>query len=598
MTHFQCICHRSRSTGYSLEQRLEQRVFDVSPGLSLAVGSSQAVARIATADRALIAIGNVRLDDGIELARRVGASPQADDLEVLLHHFALEDVGCFRNLDGDFAVVIGDSHGRIILARDPFGVYQLFYNPSSERIAISTTASGAADDPMRMEMGYIADFLVNGSGPSTSTIYHGVRPVAPGSFIAVTGQTLNETQYWSQQDIGEDSKIDEQDAIDQFRTLFFRSVANRMAGAGATWAHLSGGLDSSSIVCAAEFMARNGSTPHRLAGTLTLTDNLGDGDEAVYVDAVLRDYPSVNERVTDWWPWQGDELVPELPDQPTGTEPMYRRDRYIRDRLRAVGCKVMLSGHGSDHYLSGSLMYLADLVARGHLLAASHDSMTWAVEKRCSVYDVIKSSIVMPLTPRWLRPGRRSRSAGPPQWLDDDFVRRYELKTRRLASEMYAGSPGSQFQAARKFEIREVSRGLTIDQHGLEHRYPFLSRRLVEFALSLPARLIIRPHARKWILRSAMQGVLPDEVRVRRGKGGVGARIRWALNAESARIATLTESPILEELGCIRGDMLRRAVKRVQSGRRRRMVDLYATLALETWLQLRSGRWPERAMAA
>ena len=69
-----------------------------------------------------------------------------------------------------------------------------------------------------------------------------------------------------------------------------------------------------------------------------------------------------------------------------------------------------------------------------------------------------------------------------------------------------------------------------------EMRYPFLSRPLVEFSLRLPVHMRIRPFGRKWILRQAMTGVLPEPIRMRQAKGGIDSRIIWAMQQERTRI--------------------------------------------------------------
>jgi asparagine synthase (glutamine-hydrolysing) len=225
--------------------------------------------------------------------------------------------------------------------------------------------------------------------------------------------------------------------------------------------------------------------------------------------------------------------------------------------------------------------------------------MKWAVVKRSSIYKMAMTNIVNPIYPVGLRRVLRPSSIKLPRWLDPTFQKRYDADSLSLGITMHATPLGRKFQSGRTFELKEVTRALVPPPVGrLEQRYPFLSRRLVDFSLTLPVPLIIQPHARKWILRSAMAGILPEDVRLRRGKGGSGARIRWALSTEAPRIAALTEAPILEELGCVRGDVLRDEIERVQTGRARHMIDLYATLTLETWLRTWADRWPAAIRAA
>src|SRR6185312_3458898 len=124
-------------------------------------------------------------------------------------------------------------------------------------------------------------------------------------------------------------------------------------------------------------------------------------------------------------------------------------------------------------------------------------------------------------------------------------------------------------------------------------RYPFCHRPLVEFALSLPAEMCRRPNARKWILREAMRGYLPELIRTRRWKGAFDGRVAWTLMHARDRVDALLDRPMLAELGCIDVAPLRAALARATTldGEVERGHVLNA-LALELWLRVRAGRWP------
>jgi len=601
MSHFACTCSFTLSTPTATTdteyaQRTPSCVTLSVPGIRICVDNCDVnVARLVIGDRQLVAIGDARLEFTTDSCR---PDPGETDLAFVLKLFARKGIECLRLLDGEFALVIADSAGCLILARDAFGVVPLYYATRQSGILAATTAE-AIGDRSRLNMSYVADFLVNGSGPQDTTIYDGVLPVRGGCAIVASRSGVVGTTYWEPPVVKPLDGIGESEATEEFRRLFCQSVAAKVSGQPTTWAHLSGGLDSSSIVCIAQHMAGEAKIPNGLAGTITLSDQLGAGNEVAFVDAVLRDYPLPNMRIADWWPWRDDGRPPAPTDQPTPECPYYSRDRFIEESLQAAGCGVVLTGVGADHYMGGHLTYMADYFTEGRLGTVAHELWQWAVAKRVSVYQMARTNIVHPLMPQALRRYLHPRSARVPAWLAPEFRRRFNPASYLFANKAQGGPIGHKFQTTRALEVREIGRSMRPrGPSGLRYRYPYLSRELVAFALALPPSMVIRPHARKWILRSAMRGVLPDEVRLRRGKGGTGARVRWALNTESRRIALLTRSLVLEELGCVRGDVLRREVERVQAGRARHVTELYTTLALETWLQIWAGRWPEKAEVA
>jgi asparagine synthase (glutamine-hydrolysing) len=130
----------------------------------------------------------------------------------------------------------------------------------------------------------------------------------------------------------------------------------------------------------------------------------------------------------------------------------------------------------------------------------------------------------------------------------------------------------------------------------LEVRYPFLYRPLVEFALRLPPELCARPHARKWVLREAMRGILPEVVRTRVGKGASTDVLVRSLIAQRALLEPLTHNSILAELDLIDEVQFRAAFAtaplEAYSGYEL-CGDIQATLMVEAWLRIRAGRWPQ-----
>src|SRR5690606_27776783 len=102
---------------------------------------------------------------------------------------------------------------------------------------------------------------------------------------------------------------DEREAVYRFKGLFREAVAAQLEDGQPTWAQLSGGLDSSSVVAMAQTLAADGAVAP-LRGTETVVDRLSDGDETKYSDAVVRQYGLRNEQIVDYWAWQGDDVGP------------------------------------------------------------------------------------------------------------------------------------------------------------------------------------------------------------------------------------------------------------------------------------------------
>ena len=122
-------------------------------------------------------------------------------------------------------------------------------------------------------------------------------------------------------------------------------------------------------------------------------------------------------------------------------------------------------------------------------------------------------------------------------------------------------------------------------------KHPLLHQPLLKFVLNLPYHLRTDAYHTKPLLRVAMRGVLPEEVRLRATKGSMlTPRLCWSFAKERPLLTQLLKAPVLGDLGCIEPKHLLAAVDAAADGRRQDVGLLYAALSLETWMSMRSGR--------
>jgi asparagine synthase (glutamine-hydrolysing) len=529
--------------------------------------------------RTFVAAGDVRLDNRDEIARLASGPIRSDatDLDVVLAAIDAQGESCIAKLLGDFAFVIWDARAQKLLAvRDAFGVKPL-YHRSSPGLQLFSSGVAPLHPNDEFDPEYIADFILGINVGTTRTIWADVDTVPPGSLLRFRGTTGTSARFWSPLNCSPSSTGNGHEDVMRFRELFNDAVRLRAAGRGV-WAQLSGGLDSSSIVSVAESMRADGVA---LDGTITAVDTLGEGNERAYSDIVVDACGVRNERVTDHWAWENLDQAP-ITDEPCQMYPFFARDMRVREVVRSAGGRVLLSGMGSDHYLMGSLDYISDLAARGHVRSALKEVFAWSITERQSFWRLTHQEIIRPFLP-FVRNMEQAPAA--PSWLQPGFAKRCaQMQAVRV-------TPGDRF-AHKTATALSTLPGVFERWSGsedIEMRYPFLYRPLVEFAVGLPAHERVRPATNKWILREAMRGVVPERVRTRMSKGVIDARILWSLTRERARIDQLLASPILGDLGCIDPIALRSAVDEARRGICANSVTLFSALSLETWLSARAG---------
>ena len=555
------------------------------------------VARLGSA----IAVGTARLDNRATLVDWCPpAGRPTGDLELAMR-FVLSGSGdSLARLIGDFAFVVWDpTTRRLVAARDVFGVRKLYY--ADPRDALVTFCSHA--EPLasgdQYDVQYLLDRIAYCSSGPQRTVYGGVRAVPPAGIVGLWNGTPRVTTYWSageaqQRRVALGSPTDQCDA---FRALLVEGVRARLGDPSHTWSHLSGGLDSSSVVSVAQWLARSGDIANGLAGTVTYTDSLGTGaDEKEYSDAVVQEYGIRNELVPHRAGRMEALADPPCLDQPNRSYAAALRDLSAGRVVRLHGGRALLTGLGGDNLVLGTMFFFADWIATGRVWPAVREMARRAAMGRVSFWQLAYQNAVLPLMPAPVRRMLARAESGIPDWVGRDAARRFDLASHTARGRVYDGRPGHLYAGAVLAAVEAIPS--TLIQGPLEEvldvQHPFLHRPLVELALQLPAEMCVRPFQRKWILREAMRGILPEPVRRRVGKGEADGLECWSLTHESKYVELLLKDPILAQLGCIDLPTFRRALAAAGQGHAPDGISsnrIGNVLDVEMWLQLRSGRW-------
>lgn len=550
-------------------------------------------------DANYLAVGMVRLDNREDLERWGECRGEnLSDLGLALRVVARGGARHVPEILGDFTFVVWDTIARTgVAATDAFAARPLYYADRRGLLAWSSRAEPLATGE-EYEPRYLIELLTSYAPPPGLSVYAGVRMVPPASLGRLEGSRVLVETYWSPADLELEPAwaAREEEAVDVCRRLLMESTRLRMGGGGEIWAQLSGGLDSSSVVSLAGRLAERGEVSSGLAGTVTYVDREGtQTDEREYSDAVTSRFGIPNIPIVDPPMWYDDEYPPVAPDQPGLDFHVQPRELHLCRAVRDAGGRVLLTGYGGDEVFGSSLLFLADLIARGEVVSAVRQLVHLAAVERVSMWDLAWRNVLVPLLPG---PARRrlTRDDSPPgAWLDQQAVRRFG--SDHAAGLASYGSVGRKHQYA----IAHGVQGLQGVVHGgilsdvMELRHPLLYRPLVEFALTLPPEIRANPDARRWILRQAMRGILPERVRTRVGKPDTSDVIVGSLDRSRAQLGGLVKHSILADIGLIDRQQLRRAFERSSvpgPSMLAHHLALFPTLAVEAWLQIRSGRWP------
>ena len=456
------------------------------------------------------------------------------DTEVILAAWREWSEKCLARFNGMFAFVLFDRRGhRFFAARDRFGVKPLYFwrTPAggvmfASEIKQFTTHPGWS---ARLNGQRAYDFLNWGISDHTGeTCFAGVSQLRGGEFLSapLDGVARAATQRWYElrpAEFGGDFIA----AGTQFRTLFDDSVRLRLRADVPVGSCLSGGLDSSSIVCTVR--AQLGDRANALQNTFSAYSDVPRFDERAFIAEVAAATGAAAHHVVP----DPAALLAELDaitwyqDEPFGSTSIYAQWCVFR-LARQHGVVVMLDGQGADEALGGYHGYfgprLAGLLRQGRWAAFWREAaavrqlhgQTWSVQAR-----LLANELVAPAVADRLR-RLVGRTVEAPAFLD----------LARLGAE-----PRSPH--ANTVDLRDPVRSLSHAQltalnlpmllhfedrdsmaHSVEARLPFLDYRLVEFCLGLPEDFKLADGWTKRVLREGMRGRLPENVRQRRDKLG------------------------------------------------------------------------------
>jgi asparagine synthase (glutamine-hydrolysing) len=463
-----------------------------------------------------------------DLRRRGHVLATGGDTEVIVHLYEEYGADCVRHLHGMFAFALWDARReQLLVARDRVGKKPLLYALRDGVLSFaSEMAALLADDeiPRTVDPVAIDRFLDHGYVPTPMSAIRGVRKLPPAHTLLMRDGEVTLQRYWS---LDYSKKLDAsaEEIGELVRDELRAATKRRMVSDVPLGAFLSGGIDSSAVVAA---MAEASSEPVR---TFSIGFDHERLNELPHARKVAEQFGTVHEEF-EVRP-DAIDVVPTLvrhygePFADTSAIPSFYLAAMARKHVT-----VALNGDGGDESFAGYQRYVANA------LASRLDGIPAPLRRGAAAIGgrLREGEDISGLRNRVRRlagtlaldaPARYGRYVA---WLDDS--QRARLYSPGFAATLAADDVpdpiGDVWGAASGADA--VDRMLEVDvrtylvddliakvdiatmAHGLEARSPFLDHQLMELAASIPADLKLRGREKKWILRDAMRGWLPDDV--------------------------------------------------------------------------------------
>lgn len=459
----------------------------------------------------------------------------SSDTEVLLYAWHHWGRACLPRLVGMYAFVIFDRiRGILTSVRDPFGIKPFFYTVEQGNFLFASEVSAIkALKQQKIELDWqrAYDYLVHGdydSGPRS--FLDGILQLLPGHLLELdlsTGVLADPVRWWAPSIVERDD-ISFSQATELVRETFLDSVRLHLRSDVPLGAALSGGIDSSAVVCAMRHL-----DPALTINTFSYIARGSAISEEVWVDRINQHVGAVPHKVVV----SAHELAADLDDmiaaqgEPFGSTSIYAQYRVFQ-LAREAGVTVTLDGQGADEMLAGYNGYpgqrLRSLVEKGRLAEAASFLNEWAKWPGRSRVSGAKNLAGEMIEGRLYELLRTFSGSSPlPSWINaSPLVERGVIG--RFPRQRALGCAGRRVVAELAQSL--TRRGLpALLRHGdrnsmrfsVESRVPFLTLDMVNLLLSLPESYLISAKGEtKHVFRAAMRGIVPDDVLDRRDKIG------------------------------------------------------------------------------
>tara|TARA_R110000772_G_scaffold162096_1_gene273270 strand:- start:8031 stop:9938 length:1908 start_codon:yes stop_codon:yes gene_type:complete len=457
------------------------------------------------------------------------------DTEVLLNAWIEWGEAVLPRLEGMYSFCIFDlAQETVTLIRDPFGIKPLFVYHNNYQLIFSSELSSVLklmSEEFEIDHQTAFNYLNHGYYDDTESTFIAdithVQPAHITKYCLKTNSRIKNARWWFP-NIAE-KKWTFDSAKKALRAAFLDSIKKHLRSDVPIGCALSGGVDSSAIVCAIRYLY-----PDLSIHTFSYIAQDESISEECWVDVVNEHVSAISHKVyADHADLSSsiNELV-DVQGEPFGGTSIFVQKK-VYEAARSAGVKVTLDGQGADELLGGYSGYpgqiIHSLIDKGRFITAFNFLVKWKSWPNRSLKEGLLSTIWSVMPRSWFENYQRiTGKANSPTWLDAKVLQNKNVDMCRSKAQYLSPVKGRRL-------MTRLANGLTVSglqnllRHGdrnsmsasIESRVPFLTIPLVELVLSFPEEFLVsKDGATKHIFKEAMRGIVPDEILDRKDKVG------------------------------------------------------------------------------
>jgi asparagine synthase (glutamine-hydrolysing) len=562
----------------------------------------------ANEDGAIQLVANGEIYNCEELRRELAAHGHRfrsrSDIEVLVHAYEQWGEMFLARVGGMFALALWDGRTRTLMAaRDRAGEKPLYYTVTDEGLRLASEIKALLSKPeVRREIDHegLDQFLTYEYIIAPRTIFQHIKKLPAGHYLVYRDGAIAVKRYWDAASVSVRAWT-EAEAAAALGDALRRAVASQMMSDVPLGAFLSGGIDSSAIVA---FMAETARTSGVDVNTFSMGFADGSYNELPYAREIARLFQTTHREgtVTPNLVDLFEKLVVHI-DEPFADVSLF--PTYLVSQMAREHVKVVLTGDGGDELFGGYDTYIAQRLASRVARFAPSAAVTvldrlvalWPPsEKKKGLVNKVRRFVQgAAQAPADIEHYRWMTFLGP-----DDKRRLYTqaLRARLRESDVYrpvrdclAAASGDDLLNRQLYADLCIYLAddilVKVDRMSmatsLETRAPFLDAGVMELAFSFPGNLKVRGRERKYVLKRALDGVLPPRILTRSKEGFSIPMKNWLRQVLKPLMLDLLASGRLAQRGLFEAAEVRRRVDGHLAGRENHAHVLFGLMVFERW---------------
>lgn len=473
-------------------------------------------------DRSIILICNGEIYNYKELRKELEEKgyPFKTNCDVECIVYLYEEYGTefIQRLNGQFAFAIVDKkRGRLLLARDQFGICPLFYTILDDVVIFGSEIKAIVKHPAvkrEVDLTGLDQVFTFPGLVSPSTMFKNITSLKAGHFLLVSDGKVSTSEYWDlnyPEDNGHDENKSEEYYAERLEEQLLKSVRYRLNADVPVGFYLSGGLDSSVIAGMMRKLNSSASYQSFSIGFPEISDL--EYDERRYQRLVVRNVNSQHNEIPFNWADVDSKLREailhaECPLKETYNTCSLALSKAVKDN----GIKVILSGEGSDEFLGGYVGYRFDTQRRnGNHSKDLNDILEEEMRKKLwgdPGFAYERNELEFVETKKALYSDNINKS-----YKEFDCLRHLEIDKKKLDNRHV-------FHKRSYLDLKlRLSDHLVSDHcdrvnyaNSVEGRYPFLDIELLDFIKTIPPHIKLKGLVEKYILKKVAKKYVPDEI--------------------------------------------------------------------------------------